>query len=238
MGEGLIIRRGGVDCFSETDPFGDGSLIDGWLFDNSFAGLKGNAAVGTNTTFAAGFEGQAVAFNGSTSRVDYPLGLVPSADSARSVTFWCYLDSAAVNKRMLLYGSGNHGTNSAAFDIEANIYQADGAGTGYWGIHWWGNGRKFSGASGVTYDAWVHIAVSHAGGPLSAATKLYINGNVVGDLSAISQPFNTSSPDVHISGYRPYIGGGLEVLGKKDNQRLFNREITAAEVKKLYNAGG
>ena len=235
MAEGIITRRG-FKKFNQFDPFNEGSLIDGWLFNGDYTGLRNNGATGvSNSSFTTGIDDQAVSFNGTNTDIQFPTKLVPEGNDARSVSFWAFLNSTSTDKRMLAYASGTHGSSDGAFDIEPNIYGSP----GYWGVYFWPNNLTFLGASDVNYDVWEHICVTHSGGPAGSGTKLYRNGNYVGNLSGANIDFNTSSATTHEIGYRTYTSSSPLALDvAMDTLRLFSKELTAAEVKYLYDNGG
>lgn len=224
-----------INTWLDSQPMGDFSQVVGYGFENNLLDYSGAYnATSSNMTYSSGYYGQAATFNGSNSVVNYPTSLVVSGNSARSISLWSFITSGATG-RQLLVGTGIHGTTNAAFDFEANSYSAGSISTNY-GIHWWGNGQKFSGNSGVIYNQWVHLVVTHSGGNLSAATRLYINGAYVGDLSAINQTFSTSGATVHQSGYRT-LYSDMPLNGKIDQYRLFNRVLTDAEINKIFTTG-
>lgn len=227
-----------ISAWNDLQPLGDTSQIAGWGFENNLTDFSGTqTGTGINISYQSGIFGQSTSYNGSNSRVLFPSSLVPSGDSARSVSVWVNLSSSKTS-RQLVYGSGRHGTNSSVFDIEANVFNSAGV-SGRWGIHWWGDGRVFqSSAAAVVYDQWVHVVVTHAGGNLGVNTKLYLNGNYISDLSGVSQSFNTSSGSgmVHEIGWRSF-DSNLGVNGRIDQLRLFNRAIQASEISRIYTAG-
>ncbi len=230
---GEFVWEAVFSSWKDADPFGDNSQTVGWSFDNNlndFYGLN-NATVNGSFSYVTGISGQGL-FLGSNSTVRYPTNLVQSSNSVRSISLWAYLDSAGSGQRQQLYASGKHGTTNSAFDFEANVYES--GVSSKFGIHWWGNGASFSGSSQVIYNQWVHLVVTHAGGNLGNSTKLYINGNYIGDLSSVNQSFSTSLATTHATGRRENLGD-LPFYGKVDQVRVFNRELTASEVSKVFS---
>jgi hypothetical protein len=226
---GTITLVGGytVHTFTTSGTFTPGT---------NWSDLSGNGNTGTLTngpTYSSANSG-GIVFDGVNDYISLSPTTVPLGNAARSVSMWTYLNSAGSGTRQLLYGSGVHGTNFSAFDFEANGYE-NGVSTKY-GIHWWGNGKTFSGSSTTLYNQWVHLTCTHNGGNLGPATVLYINGSLVGDLSAISQTFSTTGATTQVMGFRPQTGGDLPVNGRIANVQVYNRALTASEVAQNFNA--
>jgi hypothetical protein len=97
----------------------------------------------------------------------------------------------------------------------------------------------------VTYtipkNTWTHIVVTHAGGPTSTTTKMYINGVDVGlaAVSGTSYPLSTvnfPSPCNLFLGKNSdnsVYGGPMDL----SNFKLYDVALTATEVKRLYDMG-
>lgn len=98
-----------------------------------------------------------------------------------------------------------------------------------------GDGRKFSGPSETRYGVWHEVVCTHAGGNLGSGTKLYINGILIGDLSAINMSFSTSNSSVHVIGYRTYVSD-LPLNGRVSRYLYYNRELTPIEVLQNYDS--
>lgn len=203
---------------------------DNQIWYDMAGGHHGRLIGGAEWTAQAG---GAIGFDGSNSYVLWNHYDWPAGDSARSYSLWTYLNSSSTGTRQLLFGVGLFGTNNSNFDIEANSYQS-GVSDGY-GIHWWGNGRKFSGASETRYNQWVHITVTHGGENLDQYTKLYLNGDFIGDLAAISQTFSTSSINFAGSGYRAPLSD-LPVDGYIGEIQGYTRELDPHEVRQNFEA--
>lgn len=97
----------------------------------------------------------------------------------------------------------------------------------------------------VTYtvpkNTWTHIIVTHAGGPTSTTTKMYINGVDVGlaAMSGTAYPLSTvdfPSPCNLFLGKNStgsVYGGPMDI----SNFKLYDVVLTADEVKRLYDMG-
>lgn len=181
---------------------------------------------------------QAAEFNGSSSwlyRQNTTYGL--TGNGARSISMWVYLNSAKNGQRQLLFGSGSFGNNLENFDFEANVYE-NGGPVGFYGMHWWGNGARFTGAV-PTYNQWNHCVVVHDGGSLTSAnTRLYVNNQSPFTFSGNTN-FNIVAGSMIQIGAREYAPftatiDDLQLQGSLDEIRVYNRALTASEVAQLY----
>lgn len=87
-------------------------------------------------------------------------------------------------------------------------------------------------------NRWVHVvAVFYNGVPSSENNALYINGeekNIWACLGTTSAS-KSVTPQLRISGYAS--GGGYRLSGYIDDFRIYNSELTSAQVEKLYTEG-
>lgn len=77
---------------------------------------------------------------------------------------------------------------------------------------------------------WMHIAFTWDGSTI----RLYVNG-VLDASTSYSSTLNTNNEPLYIGG-NPSRDNGFE--GTIDDSRMYNRELTAAEVTTIYNLGG
>lgn len=166
--------------------------------------------------------GQAFSFNGANQSID--AGDVGGLSTNFSVSAWIYKNTAfstAANWTML--GKRNNNNFGWQFDV------------GTTGKLIW---RTFSGGSqfGVTGNAiittgeWHHVVAVHQNGNV----LLYLDG-------VLDQSVAITNPAVDTTAFRMgYIGigsGGSWWEGKLDEVRIYNRQLSAAEVKQLYLMG-
>jgi hypothetical protein len=79
-------------------------------------------------------------------------------------------------------------------------------------------------------NSWGHLACVYDG----SALRLYINGAEISSASA-SGANNVGAYNTNLTIGSDWIGSKL-VVGKIDDVRLYNRALSAAEIKAIYNA--
>lgn len=144
-----------------------------------------------------------------------------------SISAWVYIHEATSRFFVSKYDTGKRewtfGTNASDYliltfyDESANAYIS----------------RKYE--SALTENQWLHVAATSDGGKLSAGINLYLDGTEVDDANDNSGSFDgveDLTQDV-------YIGrmGANYYDGLIDNLVIINKELTAAEVRRLYNGG-
>ncbi len=91
--------------------------------------------------------------------------------------------------------------------------------------------------SALTQDVWKYIVVTYNGGTTSASCKIYMNGVQVD----VSDSESNAGSFVAVEN----LGGNVHIAredaaysnGKIDNVMFFDRELTSAQVKRLYDIG-
>jgi uncharacterized repeat protein (TIGR01451 family) len=93
-------------------------------------------------------------------------------------------------------------------------------------------------ATGITQDAWNHVAVTYS--KTTGVATLYVNG-----VAAASQNLGSFTPqtstDLHIGRRLPGSFGGFDGFsfqGLIDEAEIYNRALSASEVQTIFNAGG
>ena len=95
-------------------------------------------------------------------------------------------------------------------------------------LHYEQGGSFTTQFSAIPLNAWTHLAYVVSGGSIS----LYINGAFVE-----SDTFTTTPPMQFISFGFFNAGSCCHFPGRLDDMREYNRVLTAAEIKQLYNLG-
>ncbi len=209
----------------------DGSTIYGTqLYDQS-----GNYATGTITgaTPAIGKLGQTLKFNGSSDYVDTNLTL--SNNQSFTYSAWIYLnslpgagtmywiigdnnlDGAPNYKGSLLGYSGDNGLQgsiSNAAGSAVNIYYTTGAGV---------------------LKNWRHVVLVY--NYSSGSLLLYYDGVSVNDYSPVSSATYRANDVGGAWEIGRWYGNNYYLNGKIDDVRVYNRALSADEVKRLYNMG-
>jgi hypothetical protein len=96
-------------------------------------------------------------------------------------------------------------------------------------------GRTYSGS--LAPNTWYHLVGVYNGGTTADSIKLYLNGVRVDDGTDSRGTFD-SIPNTTA----PFVIGATDppnyyFAGKIDDVRVYNRTLSDAEVKQLYNAG-
>jgi len=211
-----------------TNPFGDSSELALYKFEDNANNSEDNVtAASTNVTYTSGYIDKAADFKTSQGNIVTPVGVYSNSFSGHSVSFW--MKSGGTNYETPFYTR----TSSAAAGWHIRTS------TGGNGINWgWQNssgGVVFaSGEESFTFtDGWHHVVASWDGTTSANAAKLYIDGNLFGQLTPnatlASQTFTlgaTLGADRQSS--------GRSILGL-DQVRIFNRTLDDGEVTALYN---
>ncbi len=204
---------------TRTDTLTDG-LVGHWTFDGpDMAGViaydksgQGNKGTLTNgPTTALGKIGQGMSFDGVNDVVSIA-GPTVSA-TAMSVSMWVNLRNYDNTYPAWFSASGaSNGLNLGVASVAQMFYSS---------------GLYFS-ANYITLGIWQHLTYTISGGSIS----LYVNG-----IFKESQSFSpTGSYTSYNIGY--FGSSNLYMNGSIDDVRIYNRALSPAEIKRLYNIGG
>lgn len=209
------------------ESYPQAGLVGGWHLNGSSTDFSGNNNHGTDTAItysqANGKFGQGAGFNGSTSKIAHGLTNFPLTTSARTQMAWVKLaaqPATNANFYIMTYGAGS--TNN----MSAFIYK-DTSGTKYLSFGGYANDKDT--AYTLSNNVWYHLAQTVSGTTVSH----YVNGNLVGS-GSISAPNTTSS-----SGYIgiAFDGASAPFNGAIDEVLIFNRALSAQEIRRMYALG-
>lgn len=189
---------------------------------------SGNNGTNTNLTFSAanGKYGQGGGYDGGTSKTDLGTVGLPYAGGDRSLVAWVNPTANQNYGPIFAYGTANGGqgfqwgynaTNANLF-VGAYSQNASGAST-----------------TNLVNNIWQHVAVV-----LSGTLLTYYYNGVADGTASLSPAINTISNYARIGKAIPGwdAGDGLYLWkGAIDEVAVFNRTLSAAEVKSLYTAG-
>ena len=216
------------------------SLVGYWSFDGSditdkiydLSGQGNNAyvvrSVATSSMKVAGKLGQALSFNGTSAYIDAGAGgNVGLSDF--TIAAWIKTPAAGSGYPRILdkgFGSGGYTyyidpTGSMGLGIDG-IYQS--------------GGRISGGAADVFDNKWHFVAVvAHRSG----VATYYIDGAVDGSTYDISSKVASNlTNSVHIGIGQPVPTTATDVFkGTMDEVRVYNRALSASEIKQLYQLG-
>jgi hypothetical protein len=199
-------------------------LVGDWTFDGpdfitTVADVSGNNNdgyvynVATSSAKTKGKLGQAAKFSASNDYIRVP---TISISSAISVSAWVKTDN---------YTSGALVVKSQVFENWELFLEGSGCGSA--GIQWRGadSCSQISASPPTPTDAWHHIVATQTG----TSAILYVDGVVAasGSITAIG---NTGAPIRIGNDFGPFNGA-------IDDVRIYNRVLSATEVKQLYNLG-
>jgi len=171
----------------------------------------------------------------STNEIDLPSSAVQTGNSTRTTMCWVKVLGDTGDRQMAV-GSAN-GNSGEAWEMEVyGIGTNDGERFGALGIHTW-SGFNITNADVISLNEWVHFAATHNGNP--SDIQIYKNGQPVAteNNNNSSSSLNTSSK-FHRIGYSEAhsVEDGHTFDGIIDDFRIYNRDLTDAEISDIYNS--
>ena len=230
----------------DTQPTLDTGLVGHWTFDGkdmytnvkdtSGAGNNGDLILGasgnTSTTTGPGPIGQALKFDGTDDGVNVGNPSVLNDLGPMSLSEWVYLNpsGAGTAQKVLGKDGGSSGYWYLEFDDTAPEKRAfDFAKKGATVL------EVVSSNGAYEYGKWYHAVATWDGSTNASGVKLYLNGTQITSLqknqngvslaSDAANPFYISNPGDH------------PINGLEDDVRVYNRVLSADEIKRLYALG-
>jgi prepilin-type N-terminal cleavage/methylation domain-containing protein len=204
----------------------DKSLVGYWPFDEGtgtiakdYSGNGNNGTLINGPTWTTGKIGGALSFDGVDDQLykQDPNGLFAN-NAPQSIVAWVNHTRGNVVESIL--GLTNPSLGSAI--------QLGTKGNNVFSVWKWGGGVLISDPNPLSLNAWTHWAYTYDG----ATHRLYRNGILVSSSTAAPQ---SAAPSLLIvSGYN--INSAEKFLGSIDEVRLYNRALSDAEIKALYDA--
>ena len=178
----------------------------------------------SSITYATGKFGKAAVFNGSSSRIDLPVGL--GTTGTRSNSLWIKVNTipSSGQEAFLYIGTQNANQNYETISITSTnkikFQQRVGHSTDMTAIE---------SSETIIAGNWYHIATTHDG----TTAKLYINGDLSkGGNVGFSSYVNNSSLVGNLGAFRALTPG---YDGLIDQYRRFNKALSSGEINSLYN---
>jgi len=210
-------------------------LVGYWSFDEGSGSMaydaSGNGNDGTlnwmttNTdAWTDGKVGGALQFDGSDDYVEVPNNSSSIRDYSEGVTVCLWFKANRVD-----VAQGQFGQNGPGY---LNLYMP--SGTGYTNLRWETDaGQNFYSNTRIYPNTWYFACGVYDTSLPSNQAKLYTNG--VLDKQATLTFTTTKTADITIGGYNPtnYLFNGII-----DEARIYNRALSAEEVRYHYNRGG
>lgn len=230
--------------YSVSRPGNMLGLIGWWTFDGkdmsvnvkdvSGNGNNGNLIGQTATTTVQGKVGQALKFDGVDDSVT--VGNISGADGIGAITMGGWIKIATSSSpNPAIITKDWYGTQDQYQLYSGTFY-------GRWTIVLFNesaqSGIVESGNSTVRYDTWQHVMATYDG----AYVRLYLDGVQVGTPAALTGNVRDQNAAVCLgstadSATTCNYAGNFKLNGALDDVRLYNRALSAAEVKQLYNQG-
>jgi hypothetical protein len=204
----------------------DGPDVTDKVYDRSGSANNGyyfNAATSSAKVF--GKLGQALSFDGTNDYVGVPDATSLHITSAITLSAWVKSVSNGDYQQIITkpFQDGNHTSPYFAYQLAVNPDS-----TIRFGLSIGGSLIQLN-TGQVTYGAWTHLAATYDGSTMI----LYKNGVQIGS-SAQSGAFDSYNTALRIG---TNGGNGESFLGSIDDPRVYNRALSASEVKQLYNIG-
>lgn len=152
-----------------------------------------------------------------------------------SVGGWVYLTSNSAANRTLIYKA-----TVSPLAVEW-VLRSTFAGTGDPIFLLWSAGgiSRYIGrrtGSALSTSTWHHVFGTYSGGKTAASIKVFVDGVRADTTDLASLPYagmNDTAGRLHIGA----VDGIEAIPGRIAGIRLYNRELTAAEIAQIYNAG-
>jgi hypothetical protein len=221
---GVSLTTAGTQSITATAPgvFPAG-IVSWWPGDgntNDVVGSNNGTLVG-GATYGTGMVNQAFSFPSAGAYFQAPANGLPTGNSDRTMELWVYIN-AFVTTEAVFSAYGVFGVSNEAYYLGAT------SSNGAVFFTQWGLG--ISGPSLQT-GTWYHVAVTNVG---NSAT-LYLNGTPV---ASGTLPINTPTGASFYMGSVPSPYGATRQLnGVTDEATVYNRALSAAEIRAIYDAG-
>ena len=225
--------------FSVTCDFAPyDNLVAWWKFDEA-SGTTAKDSAGSNdgtiTNMAAanvgpgGVHPRGLKFDGTNDWVSTSYGGV-SGSGARTVAAWVKTTYTGDWQTISGWGENTVGDDKFEFSIQ----QA--GGYPHVGVNVGGTGGWKGGVTDVRDGRWHHVAVTYAAGTDLSAAKIYVDGIEEPSYSTLQAgSVNTATTnDVRIG---TSLGGIGNFNGSIDDVRIYDTDLTAAQILELYKQG-
>jgi prepilin-type N-terminal cleavage/methylation domain-containing protein len=213
----------------EPLDYGDSSLVGLWTFDEGtgtiaydYSGMNVTGTLMSSPTWVSGKVGSnALSFDGSTNYTKIVGFQNFSGDF--TVASWVYITASTTIQQipLTLMGDWNGPTMPPVLrGWGIASYECDGMTSG--------NPTRGPGSSGLATSTWLMVACSDTGG----TATIYVNGVAVSSGPLV----NTPTPGTTTI-YAARNIGGYYFTGQQDDERIYTRALSAAEIKAMYNGG-
>jgi hypothetical protein len=198
------------------------ALIGYWKFEGNLsdsAGKNNGTFTGGPPAYVAGQVGQAISFDGVDDFVNLPSPVNPAA---YSIAVWvkpARPDPAGIVTRTSANGPTTEWSHQLR--IQNGVFHH---------YLWVGAERNLPGTTTVSADTWYHVViVAQNNGPM----RLYVNGKEDAPSIGVAGTLWAGGDRLHIGSNSGHGMGWFK--GLVDDLRIYNRELSAAQVADLYN---
>ena len=229
----------GATCAQDVAAGLATGLLGLWHFDEGSgttsvdaSGSGNNATLFNGAAWAAGYAGDSVEGNGSSSYVQASVGTWFGSNNTLSVSAWTYVNA---NSNGPVVGiSGTNGWNMPFLSVK---------GSTVYGWLWGVPGTDYTTsplAATVSLDAWHFLAITYdpnGGGPGVGEEIFYVDGVASGSATGTYSPSGTIDTfGTYIPGAKPTAVTNSFLLGKVDEVRAYSRVLSGAEITALFGA--
>jgi hypothetical protein len=194
--------------------------------DASGNGNDGTVNGATLTTDRFGNAGMAYSFNGTNNSIVIPASSSLDFTGTRQFAFSCWINSTSYNHQMIGFKGAALDTpypNEWAVVIEPDKtlrfkVNADASNLTY---------SYLTTSASLQINTWSHVVAMWDG--IGGTMKFYLNGSLIGSISAISHIVSLSTQPLYIG----YVGDG-PFGGAIDDIRIYDRTLSDSEIAALY----
>jgi len=203
-------------------------VVSYYDFEGSLADkIAGDTGTGNNISFVDGKVGKAVLFGGVNSWANLGPKFNFGDSKPFTVMAWMYADKAKNYAPILAKVAANRATSSYPKDDWILLTYTNGYMGAYSSQSAW---VLSSSASVLGTGKWYHLTYSFNGSSMS----FYVNGTFAGSKSFTYK--NNASNNAYLGSWYNTAAGTYDLAGKIDEMKVWNRALSASEIKKEYDS--
>jgi len=228
--DAITTHKGSVWSFDTPPaiPMTNLSLIGWWKFDEGYgtialdnSGYDNHGTLGGNPQRVAGYDRDALEFDGSGDFLDCGDNPSLNISDAVSLTAWIKIANLSIDQKI---GGNQNGTNGgfkmgifSNNKVEFEIRSSSNVAT---------LNRNANGGTELMEDVWYHVAGTYS--QEDGYIKTYVNGNLDRQLATTEEL--GASPGTFYLGCEPFNTGANNFNGVMDDVRLYNKALTQVEI--------
>jgi len=202
-------------------------LVGRWPGDGNAQDIVGgnHGTLSGGVTFPSGKSGQAFSLDGVASHVLIPDSATLNPTNKVTLEGWVYATGRQGAHRDIISKDGETSGRQYLLTISSmdRFRPHVGVPAGF---------KHFDGAAIVRLNRWYHVAMAYDGSSLN----LYVNGVLDGSMN-VSGPIIRTTQPVRLGGGAPLGAPPYHFQGLIDEVSIYNRALSAAEIKAIYDAG-